>query len=50
MQWIKIIFQACNAILNIKMNLCGYSISLWQAMIYGFLIYVLGRFIFNLFD
>ena len=46
MYYIQIIFRACSSILSIHMNLLGYSVSLLDVMIYGFLVFIIGEFIF----
>lgn len=45
---IRILFSACSAIMNIYIDLFGYSISLWNVFFYGFVIFVIGTFIFKL--
>lgn len=45
---IRIIFSACSAIMDIPVYLFGYSISLWNVLFYGFVIFVIGAFIFKL--
>lgn len=40
MQNIKFIIDSCYLVLNIPINLFGYSISLWQFFLFGILVYV----------
>lgn len=44
---IQLIFYACRNILNISFELYGYSITLQQVLIFGFVVSVLGSFIFK---
>lgn len=48
MQIIRLIFNACAAIMEISINLFGYSVTLWNVFFYGFVIFVIGSFIFKL--
>lgn len=48
MYYVQLIFRACSKILSYHMNLLGYSVSLLEVMIYGFLVFIVGKFIFNM--
>lgn len=48
MNIIRLIFDACSAIMNISINLFGYSITLWNVLFYGFVVFVIGSFVFKL--
>lgn len=40
MQDIKLIIDFCYRVMNISINLYGYSISLWQIFVFGILCYI----------
>lgn len=48
MHIIRLIFNACASIMEIPINLFGYSITLWNVLFYGFVIFVIGSFVFKL--
>lgn len=50
MSILKTIFDGCLSILNQRMNLCGYSISLANVIIFALLGGVLLRIFYKLFD
>lgn len=45
---IKVIIDACVSILDTKMNLCGYAITLQQVFLYGIVGFILLYFIFGI--
>ena len=45
---IRIIFSACSAIMNISIDLFGYTVTLWNVLFYGFVVFVIGSFLFKL--
>lgn len=48
MNYIQSIIYFCSSIMNTRLYLCGYSITLWQVTIFGFVVFVIGTFIFKL--
>lgn len=49
MHVIRAIFNLCSSIMYISINLYGYNITLWQVCLFGFIVFVLGRFVFRIF-
>lgn len=50
MEIFRLLFNICAKILNIHMNLLGYSVSLFEVLMFTFVVGILGAFIFGLFD
>lgn len=49
MRIFQILFRLCQSIMSIPIDLLGYTITLWQVMIFGFVGFVCLYFVFSLF-
>lgn len=46
---VKCVIDACYSILKMQLSLCGYTVTLWNVLIFGFCVFLLFVFIFKSF-
>ncbi len=50
MENIRLLFRFCSSVMSIPIYLFGYTITLWQVAVFGFVVFIVGSFIFRMFD